>query len=336
MRGRPSQIGTLKEKAETRDVLRLRRGKLVGAGALAAILVASIAWFSSGRGTESAQPMRVVPLTSYPGSKENPSFSPDGSQVAFCWNGESRDNYDIYVRFVDGGTPLRLTTHPAPDVAPAWSPDGRQIAFAREWGRYSIFLVSLASGEKRALTSPPDGGFGVYDPAISPDGQTLAFVRWNSGTEADLYVSPLAGGAPERLTADNTGILGVAWTQGSREIVFSSGRSGSHTLWWIPASPSPRTQPKMLVGTGEGAFNPAISHHSTAVRLGYQRTSRDINIWGVSTERNASPPRPLIASTRGTEAPKSPPTATRSFLCPIVQGIPRSGCATGRAQTPCS
>src|SRR5262245_25094081 len=42
----------------------------------------------------------TVPLTSYPGVEEWPSFSLDGSQVAFSWNGDKQDNYDIYVKLI--------------------------------------------------------------------------------------------------------------------------------------------------------------------------------------------------------------------------------------------
>ena len=43
-----------------------------------------------------------------------PSFSPDGNQVAFAWNGESREQFDIYVKVVGSGSdPLRLTDDPA-------------------------------------------------------------------------------------------------------------------------------------------------------------------------------------------------------------------------------
>ncbi len=81
-------------------------------------------WRRSGRyGLSRAQPVPVdapirSPLTTYPGGEINPSFSPDGRQVVFTWNGEKRDNLDIYVKMVDGGNPLRLTTDPAPIGSP--------------------------------------------------------------------------------------------------------------------------------------------------------------------------------------------------------------------------
>ena len=56
-----------------------------------------------------------APLTSYPGMEGARSLSPDGSQVAFSWNGEAEDNFDIYVKLVGPGQPWRLTANPARD-----------------------------------------------------------------------------------------------------------------------------------------------------------------------------------------------------------------------------
>ena len=130
--------------------------------ALAAVGVAMIAaagvwlgvWGPTGR--EPQAPLRSVPLTSDPGSERHPTFSPEGNQVAFDWDGENRDNTDIYVKLVTGGRPLRLTTNPAVDSGPAWSPDGSQIAFLRRSeGRAGIFLVPPIGGSERKLAESP-------------------------------------------------------------------------------------------------------------------------------------------------------------------------------------
>ena len=86
---------------------------------------------------------RLIALTSYPGDESTPTFSPDGNQVAFTWNGPKRDNWDIYVTLLGAPTALRLTTDAAMERAPAWSPDGSQIAFVRGQGE-----------PKRPSTSP--------------------------------------------------------------------------------------------------------------------------------------------------------------------------------------
>jgi hypothetical protein len=95
---------------------------------------------------------KTVPLTSYPGQQITPAFSPDGKQVAFAWDGEQGGNFDIYVKLVDAGTPLRLTSSPADEWAPAWSPDARYIAFCRDFSDHSeIWTIPALGGAERRL-----------------------------------------------------------------------------------------------------------------------------------------------------------------------------------------
>ena len=98
--------------------------------------------------------MTVVPLTTYPGRERFPTFSPDGNQVAFCWDGEKRDNLDIYVKLIGAEPPIRLTRDPADDYGPAWSPDGSWIAFLRKVGegKAAVMLVPPIGGRERMLT----------------------------------------------------------------------------------------------------------------------------------------------------------------------------------------
>jgi Tol biopolymer transport system component len=94
-----------------------------------------------------------VPLTTYSGSETSASFSPDGNQIAFVWDGEAQDNSDIYVKLVGPGTPIRLTTSPLVDAFPRWSPDGRQIAFVRyiSANQISLFVIPSLGGAERKL-----------------------------------------------------------------------------------------------------------------------------------------------------------------------------------------
>ena len=128
------------------------------------------------RDPQAPAPMRPVALTSLTGAELYPTFSPDGEQVAFSWNGTKQDNWDVYVTLVGSTDVRRLTSDLGQDARPTWSPDGRQIAFVRQRADDStIHLVSPLGGAERRL-----GDFrGADSLDWSPDGKWLA--AGNSG-----------------------------------------------------------------------------------------------------------------------------------------------------------
>jgi Tol biopolymer transport system component len=291
--------------------------------------------------------LKTVPLTSYPGRQISPAFSPDSKQVAFAWDGEQGGNFDIYIKLLDAGTPLRLTSSPADEYAPAWSPDARYIAFCRDvsnraeiwmipalggaerklgesvgcgglsWspdGKFlalagknapqepaSIFLLSVETGDKRRVTSPPTEYLGDLGPRLSPDGKTLAFVRAASGLGGEVYVLAVSAdggprGEPRRLTFDERLMEGLDWTADGRKIVYSSGQVGSTNLFTIPVSGG---APERLAVSSENASDLSISRSGS--RLVYEHDVLDSNIWRIpglsSTDRKSAPSR-FIASTQ--------------------------------------
>lgn len=154
-------------------------------------------------------PPRVVPFTAFPGFESSPSFSPDGNLIAFSWNGEKEDNFDIYVKLIDAGTPLRLTTNPAQDERPTFSPDGRYIAFQRTSPESSaVYLIPSLGGSERKLADlflGSDGRLGPY----SPDGKFLAVSDKESAEEPfALYLISVETGERRKLTAPPAGSIG--------------------------------------------------------------------------------------------------------------------------------
>jgi len=122
----------------------------------------------------------IVPLTTMPGLESQPTFSPHGNHVAFCWVGGKGDNLDIYVKMIGTESLLRLTTHPAQDSSPAWSPDGRFVAFHRNTGNDSgVYLVPAIGGVERKLASlfPMRAHFRGRSLDWFPDGKSLAIVE---------------------------------------------------------------------------------------------------------------------------------------------------------------
>jgi serine/threonine protein kinase len=137
------ELGELKERsgkvAETlparpasrSSALQARRRWIWAGAALVVVAIAIAAWLFRGTATNPTAAPEVVPLTSYAGFEYSPSFPPDGNQVAFSWNGEKQDNFDIYIKLIGSPIPVRLTTDPVEDVSPAFSPDGRSLLFSQ-------------------------------------------------------------------------------------------------------------------------------------------------------------------------------------------------------------
>jgi Tol biopolymer transport system component len=104
--------------------------------------------------------MPPAALTTFPGIELQPTLSPEGTHVAFAWNGPKQDNFDVYVQQIGAGLPLRLTTDPLNDQNPVWSPDGKWIAFLRGFapagralaGRTEVLLIPPLGGPERKIT----------------------------------------------------------------------------------------------------------------------------------------------------------------------------------------
>jgi eukaryotic-like serine/threonine-protein kinase len=324
-----------------------RQTRLFWAGV--AVIACSLAAFVGARFIPKPAANRIetrpMPLTSYQGDERQPDFSPDGSQVAFTWNGEKQDNWDIYLKVVgSSAAPLRLSTDPAADSKPKWSPDGKSIAFVRskadgdtveltsalgggeravaafptgidagiswspdgKWlavsageakGATSLRLLSIETGESRVLATPPAGSGGDFDPAFSPDGRSLAFVRERGMNVEELWVLPLTKtydpqGQPRKVLADGKNNHSPAWSLDGRELIFSMGELAVAGLFRIPADGS--GPPVRIDALGDGVTEPALS--SSSHRLAFSRSFRTANIWRIDMASPGTIPKQFIAS----------------------------------------
>jgi Tol biopolymer transport system component len=172
-------------------------GLVVGAALL--VVAGAAVWTRSK--PAAAPEMSAAPLTSYPGFEFSPSLSPDGTLVAFEWDGPHQNNWDIYVKLIGEGNPLRLTTDTAPDLSPAWSPDGRLVAFVRvKEDRGLVMVVPGLGGQERTLAviQAPSGHSWRRNERLlawTPDGNWLVVPRADpqSGSIGLSLLAPQSG-----------------------------------------------------------------------------------------------------------------------------------------------
>ena len=268
------------------------------------------------------RPLRV---TSNSAPDTDPTWSPDGRQIAFLR--QSAGNGGVFLVPSLGGGERKLA-----DVFPYrpvvlgntlnFSPDGKLLAVPDKNSQqlpFSIVSISIETGEKARLTSPPAGSVGDFFGAYSPDQKLLAFVRSVSIANADIYLMPATGGEAQRLTFENTSIRGLSWTSDGKDLVFASRRGGStYNLWKIAIAGG---QPERLTTAERDVYSPTISRQAN--RLAYSQSLMDGNIWRIALHnprgRDESPQK-LISSTQEESGPQYSPDGSR-----IVFASRRSG-----------
>jgi Tol biopolymer transport system component len=253
-------------------------------------------------------------LTNGERSDIGPAWSPDGARLAFLRIVEGRTEYIAIPS--DGGEERKVAEFggaPAdvgqPLPAVSWTRDGRSLAVVETGEKQlpAIALVSLADGSVRRITQPPEGSEGDSTPAVSPDGNTLAFVRGTGPDGADIYLCDLAGGSLRRLTFDDRAIRGIAWTPDGQEVVYAAQRSGGGwRLWRLPAYGG---SPREVAIAGAQAHFPAIAPQGR--RLAYTDSPSVSAIWRAELTAPESDERPVIRSLGRESAPAYSPDGKR-------------------------
>jgi Tol biopolymer transport system component/DNA-binding winged helix-turn-helix (wHTH) protein len=151
-------------------------------------------------------PLRVVPLTTYPGVEFNPAFSDDGEQVAFVWDGNTLDKTDIYVKRIGIDPPLKLTHSNGNVCCAAWTSDSRYIGFERCSGENpGIYLVPSLGGPETRLANTP----GCNGISWSPKEPLLAFSGKKSPDSPwALFLMSLDDRQPHQVTFPARDLIG--------------------------------------------------------------------------------------------------------------------------------
>src|SRR5579872_1530928 len=269
-------------------------------------------------------------LTSHPNNEHSAAWSAAGDRIAFL-----RDRVGVFVLRPDGSNEQQLeAANPGAvyGVGMSWSPDGRWLVYSeRELAGAApvLFLLELASRKRRQITTPAANSTGDLYPSFSPDGRTIALVRyWPAGKSGICLLRISASGEPasvsDPLCIDRHSIAGLDWLPDGKGLVYSSDRSGLRRLWRIRFSrwSGPSNQPQVLLG-GDGGWQPSIAGNVHSIV--YSRRFWNASIWRIELKSSAAGPpvlQRLIGSTRIERSPAYSPDGRQIAFVSDRSGFP--------------
>lgn len=300
--------------APTAPVAQNRRRTLTWAagGVVVLALAAAIVLFSRTKPAAQAGQFRAVPLTANAGIESTPSFSPDGNQVAFSWDGEKQDNVDIYIKLVGAGAPLRLTSDPAVDRSPAWSPDGRWIAFIRvpDFGPVALLLVPALGGAERKIGELRLTPFTLQHAYLAsfltwtPDGKWLVICEdVRGGERAGLFLLSPDTGEKKRLTTGSA--RSPSFSSDGRQLAFVQERDagvGDIYLLSLSGDYMPLGEPRRLTFLNEEVASPAWTPDGRELVFSSAAHLAQRTLWRIAASPGSSPRREPLGEDAGTVA----------------------------------
>ena len=289
--------------------------KRVGLGlgivaSVTALLLAAGAWWVLSRTAKPEPPLVAVPLTTYPGSQDAPSFSPDGTQVAFEWCRDIRvPTCHIYIKQVGVDPPFQLTDKPEEDESPAWSPDGRTVAFVRDLApnRLAVVLIPQRGGHERVIEEQDLGILGggpvVGGPylAWSPDSKWIACPLRTDKRAWGLSLISVETGEKRRLTNPPAGMYHgdttPAFSADGRTLAFSREGLTRYDVYLLHLAEGyrPQGEPERMVLNNAANFGAAWTPdgHDLVFSSG---TYNSFGLWRIPAKRGAEPRRLAFAS----------------------------------------
>jgi Tol biopolymer transport system component len=173
----------------------------------------------------------LVPLPSVPGGDFDPSWSPDGNEVAFTSLRKDGVPGIFILNLKDNRVRSLVEDETRAISHPAWSPDGTKIAYVNSDNR--IWVMDVNGENRHGLTVGP-GDYKTNDPSWSPDSSVVIYTRTvisdTTGASVLMAVPYTETGAQPVEVPNSQLVTDVSYSSDGYWLLFTSWFSGNHDI----------------------------------------------------------------------------------------------------------
>jgi serine/threonine protein kinase/Tol biopolymer transport system component len=194
----------------------------------------------------------VTPISLGLLEQSDPRVSPDGSRIVFTAGGSDYNLVDVPL---DGWLPRDRLASAANEYGAAWLQGSSKFVYVtNKNGRSEIRVHSEAENSDRLVVAASNAfdhkALGL--PTVSPDGQRVAYHVWGVGTPATIWISPIQGGLPVRVSLENSGDVAPEWSPDGHLLACLHYDSGTLRLGYTTDPVTGRRRRRQKVETIRG------------------------------------------------------------------------------------